>query len=51
MFLVVRTPRKTVEPVFEERQERLETPLSALARDVSAISRIRLGRHWELRTL
>ena len=31
--------------------ERLESPLPVLALGVSAISQIRLGLHWKLRTL
>ena len=51
MFLVVRTPYKTVGPVsqklgdIKEQLERLESPLPLLAWGVYAISIIRLGVH------
>ena len=60
MFLVVRTPRKTVGPVshiigasgdIKERLERLESPLPVLACSVPVILGIRLALHWKLRTL
>ena len=46
MFLVVRTPHKTVGPVSHKiwGLERLESPLSVLARVVSAIWGIRLDK-------
>ena len=60
MFLVVRTPCKTVGPVSDKigGHKRTtgeagiattgESPLPVLAWGVSAISRIRLGLHWKL---
>ena len=57
MFLVVRTPCKTVGPVsynlrdIKERLERLESLLPQLAWGVSVILGIRLGSDWKLMTL
>ena len=56
MFLVARTPRKTVGPVshnggdIKELLERRESPLPVLAWGVSAISGIILRLHWKSRT-
>ena len=51
MFLVVRTPRKTVGPVSDKIWGTSKNDWSGWNRHYQCISGIRLGLQWKLRTL
>ena len=51
MFLVVRTPRKTVGSVYDKSWGTLKNDWRSWNRHCQCISGIRLGLEWNLRTL